>query len=901
MATLVLGDGTANSVPAPVPVAFAGNVDLTLANAVIINARQIVALPAGSTSLPTLAAGVNTMGAPSVTINAPYVALIGASFSNVLTSFKPVEAAADGTLNINASFIDLENQFELDNFGQTNFTSGGDIRLTSTNVNPAVAALSPGELFTSGNLTFKAADLYPSTGSTFILDAVAPTDASTGTAAPTTITFLSNGTSGTPLSAGGTLLVDATNIVQSGTVRAPSGSLIFGVGDISDTSTQAEFGSLPLVATASVSLTNGSVTSVSNDGAIIPFGTTVDGVELQFNPLGSTAPDLTAPPPKFVSVNGGNISLNAGAKIDVSGGGDLQAEEFVPGTGGTRDVLSQFNVSFATSATGVAVPTNIGGGNVFAVLPGTQSPVAAFDPVFANTAQPAANNPNGTTATTTLNTGVGNAGLNVAVGESVYLSGVPGLAAGFYTLLPGKYATLPGAFRVTVSSASGTVAAGTSQVLPDGTVAVAGYMGNTLSGSRSATPTLFDVQSGAVWQQYSQYTFTSANSFFPTLAASAGNVTPPLPMDGGQLVLAATKNLSLGATLDAAPATGGAPAEVDIASQDIQIVGNGETALAGYLGINAGQLDALGAGSLLIGGTRTQTANGITIDAIANSVVVSNDAANPLTGPEIMLVTKTDSSGTDPNAANGLRIDAGSVIAAQGSFPVAKDLPITIGQNANSATNTTAVSGDGALLRVSEGGDATVTRLDTTGTGLLTVGAGASLTGGQSLTLDSSGKLTFDPTATLSAHTIAVDGFVITLTGQTGAAAEALPGFVVGPTQLAQLANADEVILRSASVMNFDGSVDAHFGKSVDLSAGSFSSDGGAVTIDAPQVAFTNELGAAVPASVGGTGSLTVNANEIDFGTGDKTVDGLGSATFNATGRHRRPGAPGRSTSVRCG
>ena len=153
----------------------------------------------------------------------------------------------------------------------------------------------------------------------------------------------------------------------------------------------------------------------------------------------------------------------------------------------------------------------------------------------------------------------------------------------------------------------------------------AGYFADALTGGRSATPTLFNVQSGPVWQQYSQYTLTGANAFFAAQAAKKGNVTPPSPVDGGQLVLAATKALTLGATLNTAAGTGGAPAEVDIASRDIQVVGNGGTALPGYLQIGSDALDSLNAGSLLIGGTRTATTNGVTITPIANSVIVSND------------------------------------------------------------------------------------------------------------------------------------------------------------------------------------------------------------------------------------------------------------------------------------
>ncbi|VWB14867.1 filamentous hemagglutinin outer membrane protein [Burkholderia lata] len=886
IANLVLGDSTPSPIRAPVPpIVFAGNVNLTLPESVTLNTGRVAAIGMDqlSTLLSTPANGnsapVNLLAQPpahplgtTVTINAPYVGLAGPTATSSTPAFAPVATLSDATLNVNASFLDLRNQFQLNNFGQANFTSSGDIRLSSTSAaQSGPVGLAPGMLYTPGNVTFKAADVYPATGSTFIIDAVGPVDSVTGKPAPTTVTFATNGSSGTPLSAGGTLLVDATNIVQGGTVRAPSGTLVFGVGDPTNSTTQKQFGNLPLVATDSVTFTNGSVTSVSNGGSIIPYGTTIDGVEWQFNPLaGTTVSDLNAPPAKYIGVNGTSVALNKGATIDLSGGGDLQAAEWVPGTGGTRDVLSQYNVSYASGKGATAVPVNAGAGNVYAIVPGAQSPVAAYDPLFAQAVQPDVAS-NGTPTTKIVTLGVGQAGMNDAIGKAVYLSGVPGLAPGYYTLLPGKYATLPGAYRVTVSAVTGNVAPGASQVLPDGTVTTAGYFADAVTGGRSATPTLFNVQSGATWQQYSQYTLKGANEFFTAQAAKQGNVTPPLPVDGGQLVLAATKALALGATLNAAAGAGGAPAEVDIASRDIQITGNGSAVLPGYLQIGGDALASLNAGSLLIGGTRAATTKGVTITPIANSVVVSNDANSSLKGPEILLVTKTDASGTDSNAANGLRVDSGASIVAAGDYPAAKDQPITI-------------AGDGALLRVSNGAMAPLTRTGGTGAGLLTVGAGATLSGGQALMLDSSGNLKVDPSAALSAKAITVDGSAITFTNASGAAAANLPGFVIDPAGLAQLGNADLVTLRSYGAMGFVGDVNATFGKSVDLSAGTFTSDGGRVTLNGQQIAFTNETGASNATATPGNGTLTVNAKEIDFGTGTKTLSGFSSASLTATG-----------------
>ena len=261
---------------------------------------------------------------------------------------------------------------------------------------------------------------------------------------------------------------------------------------------------------------------------------------------------------------------------------------------------------------------------------------------------------------------------------------------------------------------------------------------------------------------------------------------------------------------------------------DIQVVGNGGTALPGYLQIGSDALDSLNAGSLLIGGTRTATTNGVTITPIANSVIVSNDG-NAALKAEILLVTKTDASGTDPNAVNGLRIDAGASIAASGDYPAAKDQPI-------------AIAGDGALLRVSNGAMAPLTRTGLTGSGTLTVGAGATLAGA-----GADAGFVREPEGR-SERRIVGNG---DHGGRLGdhvhrgerAAASALPGFVIDPAGLAQFGSAQQVTLRSYGAIGFVGDVNATFGNSVNLSAGTFTSDGGRVTLNAQRIKFSNETG----------------------------------------------------------
>ena len=95
------------------------------------------------------------------------------------------------------------------------------------------------------------------------------------------------------------------------------------------------------------------------------------------------------------------------------------------------------------------------------------------------------------------------------------IDGGNGIPAGTYTLYPGHYATLPGALRVVDygSNLGKNVPSGTT--LPDGTVLMTGnYTSSTQPGTQSTGQELFAVQTGAVWQQYSEYTFDFGQQLF---------------------------------------------------------------------------------------------------------------------------------------------------------------------------------------------------------------------------------------------------------------------------------------------------------------------------------------------------------------------------------------------------
>ena len=844
-----VGDTSSESRYVPVPILFAGNVSLNMARSVVFNTTALVA-GNDTIGIPP-ASGSQMTGAGTVSISAPYVYLAN---SSAVTA--PLAVAGDGSLDVQGQFIDIGGRLSLAGFTNTGFHSQGDLRfyLPASDAFDGQGAAINGWLYSSGNMDFSATRIYPVSDYSFLLDA-APQQAGQ----TTTIRFENSGNvdNSTPLSAGGTLTVAASQIEQGGTLWLPSGNIVLGVGDAAAERTALGLsGSFAMPTADNVDLLPGSTTSVSLNGSVLPYGSTVDGQEWRYDAAPNvTGVDLTAPPAKQISINGNQVSLQQGATVDVSGGGDLQAFEWIPGTGGSRDVLLQSQVSYATSTTGTQQSLYPDNRAVYAVIPGYTAPVAAQD--FA------------------LEKG---AGAGPAVGQAVYLSGVPGLPAGIYTLLPARYATLKGAFRVVQDTGSQDAVLGRNTSQPDGTQVVSGYFVDALTGAHDARTTTFDVQSMAVWQQYSQYTETSASQFFANQAEHAGNVAPPLPQDAGHLILAASQQLELGATLTAATGTGGRGAEVDIAGQSIQILGSGEQARAGYLTIDADGLSTLGASSLLIGGTRSAGDDGDVLDVQADSIVLSNDAAHPLSAPEVILAA--NGTGT------GIEVDTGSVLSGAGDTTGLNDTPLVIGQLASGTTP--AISGDGALLRVSSGPSGSIVRHDVTGIdgaagtakGDLTIADGVTINGGNALSIDATGKTQVDAGALLGASNIDVTANRIAFVGDAAQSNET--GFLVGDATLRQFDQAQNVTLRSRGTLDFVGDVDVTLDHNLELDASALTSDGGMVDIHTAKLTLTNDIGG-TSAFANGNGQLGIQTGELDLGDGAWTLRGFGGVAVAAS------------------
>ncbi len=603
--------------------------------------------------------------------------------------------------------------------------------------------------------------------------------------------------------------------------------------------------------TQNLTLAPGSITSVSavdpvtGQDLTIPYGTILNGVSW-IDPAGN---DITvagngpnAVPDKAVTVSAVNVDDQAGATIDIGGGGDLYASRFVSGTNGTNDILAS-----TTS---------------FAVIPGYAANYAPVDlSVDSTGAHPYQNS-------------------SLPIGSQVYLSGGGGLPAGIYTLLPARYALLPGAFLVTPASGA-PPAAGTVQ--PDGSSIVSGYRFNGLDQAQTGAPlpASFEIASQAVVRSRAEYDDYSGNTFL-SQSAQAQGVSVRLPIDAGQLVLAATRTMTIQGTVAASTPAGGLGSQVDIASPSDILISGPNTDLSGVGGatlvLDASSLSAFGADSLLIGGYRTSSAGGAAVMVTTDHLTLDNAGA-ALAGPDLILASNQT-----------LILAPGADIEQAGTLSSPAET-LSFG-NAG-----TAGSGNGALLRVSGDASAQISRAGVNGSAgpSLVIGAGAKIAGA-GLILDSTAATSLDPSANLHGEAISLNSGRISLVFDGSRAAS---GLVLSSAALGGLqASAQALSLLSYSTIDLYGT--GAIGNAPDAS-GDYplqslalhadeirGFDSGAVTIQAGSVTLDNSPGG-ISSPLGGTpagGTLTVNAGVIRLGGGSGAnalnIDGYAEVNLNA-------------------
>src|SRR5262249_50047662 len=162
-------------------------------------------------------------------------------------------------------------------------------------------------------------------------------------------------------------------------------------------------------------------------------------------------------------------------------------------------------------------------------------------------------------------------------------------------------------------------------------------------GKQSSGQTLFAVQTNPVWQQYSEYSFNGANSFFSQLAVKNGTALR-LPMDAGRLSISALHSIILNGIALTQPGQDsngniGRGSELDLSAPQVAVIGHNQFVSndipTGYVGIDVAQLKDFE--SILIGGRRSDTPTGTQILSTATSVVVDT-RGDTFSAPEILLV-----------------------------------------------------------------------------------------------------------------------------------------------------------------------------------------------------------------------------------------------------------------------
>ena len=782
----------------------------------------------------------------AVSLTAPYVAL-GSAFATPLLPQEQTSAFTvqgqpfyvsptfgNGSLTVAGSLIDVGN-LSLQTIGRATLAADrGDIR-------------GDGTLTLAGDLTLRAGQIYPPSAVSFNL--VARDYTSAGVARSGSITIAGSGTQSLPLSAGGTLNVYASTITQGGTLRAPVGTINLG-WDGTGSAPKDLISNKDVSATQQLTLSSGSVTSVSSIDPItgkavtIPYGTNLNGTAW----IDPTTTDITVSglAEKTVHISAQNVSEQAGATVDLRGGGDLYAYRWVSGVGGTKDILSS-----TTS---------------FAVIPGYGSNYAPYAPF----------NP------TALNTNVGSdAGYvnpTLSAGDRIYLSGIEGLAAGTYTLLPARYALLPGAFLVTPK---GGVPPSAAVSQPDGSSVISGYRLNDLAGTRSAPPlaAAYEVAPQSVVRARAEYDDSLANTFLSASATSHDATAPRLPVDSGQLVLAATRTMTIQGSVAAQAPAGGRGGLVDISSPvDIYVTSSGVTAPAGALVLNATELNGFGAESLLIGGIRSSTTLGTAVAVKTDNITVNNPGT-ALTGAEIILASN-----------KSLTLAPGATVSQTGTTAITAD-KLLLGQAA------VAGSGDGTLLRVSTDPTAQIVRagVSSSATPAMTIGAGAKVSGA-SVTLDSTQATALSATATITGQAINLDSGQITLQLANAGTVPATTGLNLSGSALQGLQSAQSLSLLSYSAIDIYGTgavgaVDAAGQPvlaSLALHAGEirgFNSAGGTVSFAAKDLLIDNSAGATSPGATSATGgTLALNVGTLRLGANQLAIDQFAGVTVAAGG-----------------
>ena len=836
-----------------------------------------------------LASGGVVQASSSVALHSPYI-YVGQEFrppENPGDSFFPFmqEPAVPssqyffaptfgaGKLLLSGSLIDV-GTLSLQNIGRTDLVAfGGDIRGNGT-------------LSVAGDLALSASRIYPTSASSFSIFAY---DHARGSGSVTI--SASGGSAGLPLSAGGDLSIYASSIHQHGVLRAPLGSITLGWDgtdlDLGDSDFDSPFNPIAGSTIASpiaknLILGSGSLTSVSaaNENGeaewIAPYGMSPDG-ETWIDPRGVNV-TLNGLPVKTVSISAGSVNMHSGAVVDIRGGGDLLTSRWVPGNGGSIDLLSSASSAWSQGTEYQPGDLVSFGGETWSAKLRHDGQSPTISTYWSKVAESFAIIPTSGISFApynSFNTG-SNAGLlagdpgfvnsKLKVGDTITLDGSTGVPAGNYTLLPRRYALLPGAFLVTPVREGGVGLI----TKADGAQSVSGFVGNRYDGSAAAPPnrSRFEIISTEVLNNRVEYDTYTATSFLGGIAASQGLANAQeLPKDAGYAGFNGVSALQLAGSLRTQ--SFGKGSKVDISSlADIRLVGSNALTTGGEVSLQTSILNSWNVDSLVIGGIRRGNAGAYILDVKTDNLSLDN-SGETLSASDVVLVSK------------------GTLKVAQGSS-------LTAFSDSAFVADAFTVVGDGALVRVSADARAVTTRTGFTGatTALIEIGAGAKITGGNVI-LDSTYGTRLASNLELVADWLTLGSGQISVVQDD--ASGFLPGLVVDPHLVLSGSTLNDAFASRNLTLRSYRSIDvygtgvlgsANLQQLVLSSSGirGYEQAGGNTVIRAGQVTFENSVNAVpLAAQATSSGSLTVEAGTIRLGANSVSINGYQNLALNAS------------------
>ncbi|MCF7750269.1 filamentous hemagglutinin family protein [Bacillus subtilis subsp. subtilis] len=526
-----------------------------------------------------------------------------------------------------------------DAFGTVRLQSQGDLRLRDADLfSPADTTLAAAQIYGSGNVTVGLRTKLTEWGALSTeLDPDRVLD----------IQRIGSTLPPQPYSVFGNMSFSAATLNQGGVLRAPLGNITLGRADGTGY-------------TSVVNLLPGSVTSVSAKGLVMPYGGTVDGLAYNYNGVDVDYQGVGGEP--RVEFRSHAVNAQAGAVLDLSGGGELTGAAFLSGRGGSTDARLSPLVQMGRD--GFTLP-GLSTNPVYAIVPGVQAGQAPIG------AERGAGDP--------------------AIGQQITVgAGIPGLPAGTYTLLPSSYALLPGAFRVERNGLADSAAAfGTTQAMRNGSWSTSARQGIANTGGGDVLPTQWVVTAADTLRSYSQYNETSYASFALQQAAREGAPRPLLERDAKAVNFMVTSpalaggvdlpSLRFNATVLDAPATAGTGSVVRLLNAThYEILADGTQASADFAGVSvhASELNRVGAARLEIGGRlrssyvnpvtgSLQSANVINIDGGAGSNSIVLRAGAQLQAADVFLMTGRQ--------AGGITLEQGAAINTLGQGAAAYD------------------------------------------------------------------------------------------------------------------------------------------------------------------------------------------------------------------------------------